>query len=334
MADSNVKNRPYISVIVPCYNSEAYLDRSIKSIIGQTFDSWELIAVNDGSTDKTPAILNGYAETDKRIRVFSKENGGYCSAVNFGLGSVKGEYFMFMGSDDSLETDLFAKLYEKINALSPDIVGFRTNKIKNGENIGIDGYTDFDTPVYEGNTSIRDFQKNHPVHAKIINIRDTSKIFKSSLLGDLRYFGRYGFDADGIFSMLFADKCRSFMCVPIDGYNWTLRGDSLSGKQLTLDVYEDRLDNWMKFYKALAGYKKGRSLLSDSEEYCVDYYYDVAWKYAGMLKPHDKKLSFLKKHTRFIFLTMRRYRISVGKTRKENILNYLRLLFPTSALKK
>lgn len=78
------------SVIMPCYNSEDYVRNALDSVVNQTYKNWELIAVNDGSTDHTLEILNEYASADQRVKVFSKENGGYTSAVNFGLEKVGG----------------------------------------------------------------------------------------------------------------------------------------------------------------------------------------------------------------------------------------------------
>ncbi|MBQ6979019.1 MAG: glycosyltransferase family 2 protein [Clostridia bacterium] len=325
------KNSPYFSIIIPCYNCESYINTAIMSVLRQSFDSWEIIAVNDGSTDSTLNILQKYASEDKRIKLYSKENGGYCSAVNLGLNQVSGKYFTFMGSDDSLVNDMLAKIYGEINLCEPDMVGFRTVKYRDGQNIGIDSFTAFDTGVYENNTTIKEFQRKHRTHARILCVRDTSKFYKSELLGDLRYFGKYGFDADGIFAMLFTHKCISFSCVPVDGYNWTLRSNSLSGKKENLDIYTDRLNNWMKFYKILENVD--RSLITDNEIDYVDYYYDAVWKYAEMLSLHDSHIKNLKKHTKYIFHIMRKYKITVGNSFKEKIINYLRLLFPVSEIK-
>ena len=111
--DQEKSYKPFFSIIMPCYNSESYVDSAVQSIIGQTYDNWELIAINDGSTDRTPEILNNYAEKDARIRVLSKDNGGYCSAVNMGLDYVSGTYFMFIGSDDGLSKSALESIFDK-----------------------------------------------------------------------------------------------------------------------------------------------------------------------------------------------------------------------------
>ena len=89
-----------ISVIVPVYQVEAYLPQCIDSILAQTFRDFELILVDDGSQDRSGAICDEYAGRDERVRVLHKENGGLSDARNAGLEQAKGDYFLFVDSDD------------------------------------------------------------------------------------------------------------------------------------------------------------------------------------------------------------------------------------------
>lgn len=91
-----------LSIILPVYNTQNYLSRCIKSIISQNYKDWELIIVNDGSTDKSPIICEEFASNDKRIKVINKSNGGVSSARNIGLDNSKGEWVYFCDSDDKL----------------------------------------------------------------------------------------------------------------------------------------------------------------------------------------------------------------------------------------
>ena len=101
-----------ISVIIPIYNSEEYLENCLDSILNQSYPNFELLLVDDGSTDKSPLILQSYAQKDSRIRVFSKENGGQGSARNLALKVAKGDYIMFVDSDDALHPDTLLSNYE------------------------------------------------------------------------------------------------------------------------------------------------------------------------------------------------------------------------------
>lgn len=97
---------PRISVIIPVYNTEAYLERCLDSLLGQSFPDWEAVCVDDGSTDASPAILDGYASRDRRFRVIHKQNEGASAARNTALTLVRGEYTLLMDSDDFLHPQL------------------------------------------------------------------------------------------------------------------------------------------------------------------------------------------------------------------------------------
>lgn len=102
---------PKVSVIVPVYNVEKYLKKSISSILNQTLEDIEIIIINDGSTDNSYKIVKELAEYDSRIVVINKENGGVSSARNIGLRVAKGEYISFVDSDDWIDRDMIIDLY-------------------------------------------------------------------------------------------------------------------------------------------------------------------------------------------------------------------------------
>ena len=100
-----------ISVIVPVYNSEKRLHKCIDSILGQTYTNFELLLINDGSTDTSGDICEEFAEKDERIKVFHKKNGGASSARNIGIDNAKGEYICFVDSDDYVSDDIYLHLW-------------------------------------------------------------------------------------------------------------------------------------------------------------------------------------------------------------------------------
>lgn len=103
---------PKISIVVPVYNVESYLDECISSICQQTLQDIEIICVNDGSTDNGLAILQKYAESDSRIKIIDKSNTGYGHSMNLGLDAASGEYFAIVESDDWIPEDMMQTLYE------------------------------------------------------------------------------------------------------------------------------------------------------------------------------------------------------------------------------
>lgn len=102
--------RPEISIILPAYNCEKYVDACIASILYESFSDFEIIAVDDGSIDSTLSILNEWAQKDGRVKVFHKGNGGVSSARNYGLSKASGEYICFVDSDDELPEGALEKL--------------------------------------------------------------------------------------------------------------------------------------------------------------------------------------------------------------------------------
>lgn len=113
------------SIIIPVYNVENYLETCIKSIVSQTYDNFELILVNDGSTDNSGIICEQYKETDKRLKIIHKENGGLSSARNKGLDVATGLYVIFVDSDDFWEdiTALF-NFHKNLSQTNADLLLF------------------------------------------------------------------------------------------------------------------------------------------------------------------------------------------------------------------
>ncbi len=98
-----------VSVITPCYNAAPYIQRTITAVHAQTIADWEMIIVDDGSTDDSASIVKRIAEQDSRIRLIEKENGGSASARNMGLNYATGEYIQFLDADDTIAPDKFEK---------------------------------------------------------------------------------------------------------------------------------------------------------------------------------------------------------------------------------
>lgn len=115
-----------VSIIVPVYNTEKYLRRCIDSILAQTYTDFELLLINDGSKDNSGVICDGYAQKDKRVRVFHKENGGVSSARNLGIDNAVGEYICFIDADDWIAHDYIENLYAPLEMDADLVISFST----------------------------------------------------------------------------------------------------------------------------------------------------------------------------------------------------------------
>lgn len=115
------------SIVVPVYNVKKYLKKCLDSILNQTYNNFELIIVDDGSTDGSESICDEYAKKDDRIKVFHKKNGGLSDARNYGVKHTNGDYLLFVDSDDYIEKLLLDKLNKCLLSAKVDIVRFGLN---------------------------------------------------------------------------------------------------------------------------------------------------------------------------------------------------------------
>lgn len=191
-----------ISIIVPVYNVEKYLDRCIKSILEQTFKDFELILIDDGSTDGSGKMCDEYLKMDSRIKVVHKENGGQGSARNVGIEMASGEYIGFVDSDDYIDADMYELLYN--------------NLVKENADMSICG----EWHCYKDKPP----KKNKPYYA-VLNTEDTvrlyleipyfsvgpcDKLYKKIIFDEIRYPVNKSYeDLAVIFEIIF--KCRKIV---------------------------------------------------------------------------------------------------------------------------
>jgi len=111
-----------VSVIVPVYNVELYLEKCLDSLVNQTLKEIEIIVVNDGSPDNSQEIIDKYAKEYKNIKAYKKKNGGLSDARNYGIKKASGEYIAFIDSDDYVRLDMYEKMYNKAKSGNFDMV--------------------------------------------------------------------------------------------------------------------------------------------------------------------------------------------------------------------
>lgn len=185
-----------ITVIVPVYNVENYLNKCLDSLINQTYKNLEIIVINDGSTDNSGEICQGYAQKDNRIVYIEKENGGQSEARNMGLDRMTGSYVTFVDSDDWVELDYVENLYKKITEYQADIaVG---NYYSFNEAEGMYYFHIFGDSCYEkvyDNVSIFENLYESQEMKSFALISVWGKLYKADLLKHLRFdIGKLGED--------------------------------------------------------------------------------------------------------------------------------------------
>lgn len=223
--------QPEISIIVPVYNVENYLEKCIKSILQQTFKNFELILVDDGSTDNSRIICDKYKDIDSRISVIHKFNGGQSSARNVGIDNAKGRYIGFIDADDYIENDMYQILYENIEMNNADMSicgvirendGKRTSWIK----------------------ALDSAMVMSPKEALLLTIKGTymnispcNKLYKKSVFDNLRFVEGKVFEDFHITPDMF-NKCKKIAYTPEEKYIYVCRENSTMTKAL-LNPKED-----------------------------------------------------------------------------------------------
>lgn len=121
---------PFLSIIIPVYNKSQYLNKCVQSIVAQSFTDWEIILVDDGSTDSSPNICDQWSARDSRIQVFHQKNAGVSTARNNGLKKATGEYIQFTDADDWWGENMLQQLHDELLACaSPDVLVFGMTKV-------------------------------------------------------------------------------------------------------------------------------------------------------------------------------------------------------------
>lgn len=214
-----------ISVVVPVYNAADLLPRAVGSILMQEFTDFEVILVNDGSTDDSARVCDELAENDMRVRVIHKENGGVSSARNAGLEAARGEYVMFVDADDAIRDGTFDMMYDRQSDLV--LAGFE--KVS-GSSV-TESYRPSSDSIYNGPEQIcRFFDKVLPKSNTYILNSACFKLFRRSLLSDkgVRFIEGLSFAEDKMFVMTFLGHVSRVRTVSRVVYTYFIHPSSLS----------------------------------------------------------------------------------------------------------
>ena len=235
---------PKVSIIVPVYNVEAYLEKCLDSLVNQTLKDIEIIIVNDGSPDNSQKIIDEYQSKYKNIKSYQKTNGGLSDARNYGIKKATGKYIAFLDSDDYVTTDMYEKMYQKAISGNYDMVVCDLNYV----------YEDKIVPAY---SNIKTDTMN--IKQTMINIYPVAwnKLFKKTLFKDDIEFkvGVWYEDVEFIYRLLPYIKT---IGVIHEHFNQYVQREGSITSAVNKKIYH-YIDNWngiLEFYKERNLYKQ------------------------------------------------------------------------------
>ncbi|MDR1698483.1 MAG: glycosyltransferase [Prevotellaceae bacterium] len=217
-----------VSVVIPIYKVEQYLDECLQNVLSQTYEDLEIILVDDGSPDNCPQLCDEYAQRDNRIKVIHKKNGGLSDARNAGLKAATGNYILFLDSDDYwCDKNLIAGLTNEINKnLSTDIVLFRRKDFYENSNRSSES-PHFDTDFVNGKSRNDVFR--YLLENQLFNMSACFQIIRRELLISNELFfekGQLGEDLDWSFRLWL--QAKNIRAINTIGYCYRHRTDSIT----------------------------------------------------------------------------------------------------------
>lgn len=233
-----------ISVIVPVYNVEQYLERCVDSIINQTYTNLEIILVNDGSTDNSGKLCDELAKKDERIRVIHKENGGLSDARNRGIDESESDLVGFIDSDDYIDSDMYEVLLKNLNDTDADLSMCALYDVYN--NTPEVQVTNKETWKLSSEQAIK-----MVMEAKILSVTAVNKLYRKSLFTDLKFeVGKIAEDAFIMIKLL--DKCEKIVATNEKKYYYVHRENSITTQKFST-----------KFLNVIEAYEQNSNIISE-----------------------------------------------------------------------
>lgn len=285
----NKGRKPKISIIIPIYNAEKYIEKCINSILMQTFQDFEIILVNDGSTDDSKLICDNYVEKDCRIRLINKKNGGAASARNLGIEHSNGKYISFIDIDDYIAHNMYEVLYRNAIKYSSDLVICEFISINEDEIYEFKNETNNSKEIKLSNKeALSQLYKEKEVTFVV----PWNKLYKSELFKELRYEeGRICEDEFIIHQLLFLSKNIVYISDVMYGYvqskNSVMRSKFSIKRIDGLYALKDRINFFEK--------NKLKDLSYKAQERYVGIFFDLYYKVKNEVEDSDNILKDMKK---------------------------------------
>ena len=257
--ESMNEKKPLLSIIVPVYNVEKYLRECIRSIQMQSFRNYEVILVNDGSTDRSPEICEAYAGEDRRVRIIHSANMGVSSARNIGLDAAKGDYIYFIDSDDVLaDRHVLLELMKFTKDPEVDLVAARGDHFYHGNAVPPAHTGKFTYQVITSDREARQF-----IAATLLMIN----IFSRRMIGDTRFDTRITMGEDILFLSHVIPKLKKAVLCERLCYHRRLRRESLSHSDFQEGYFKENRLFYKLIYRELHAVPGGDELF---EKYYAD----------------------------------------------------------------
>ena len=215
--------KPLITIIVPVYKVEKYIDNCIESLTNQTYTNIEIILVNDGSPDNCPSICEKWKKIDNRIVLLNKENGGLSDARNAGMKIAKGDYFIFVDSDDYVSKDYVAYLFDILESTQADIAVGKMEKFMEGSSPKVERIDREYVLKFNATEAIKEF-----LYEKHFTTNASCKIYKKELFEGVEFpVGKKYEDLYTLYRVVSKCDVVAYGNRPI--YYYLVRSDSIIG---------------------------------------------------------------------------------------------------------
>lgn len=260
------KGKKSVSIVIPVYNAEKYLNDCVDSILRQTFDDLDIILIDDGSSDKSPKICDAYAEKDKRIQVIHKKNAGVSEARNTGIKEAKGNYICFVDSDDFLEADAIETMVKMKEKNNVDMVVCSNKEICNN-NVTNNNFSPDEIGVFCIDEFVVNALKNNN-HYLLNN--PWNKIFDLDTIkkNNLTFNSQFNLGEDFMFNLDYLMKVKKVLVIEEPLYNYRILESGLARKKRNINYY---WDNNKVLIDYLINFLKKKEIYEENKKYVNHY---------------------------------------------------------------
>ena len=260
-----------LSVIVPVFNAERTLDRCMNSVLNQEFASYEIILVDDGSTDSSGVMCDRYAQMNEHVVCIHQKNSGVSAARNSGLDRARGEYVMFLDSDDALLPYALDDMFNELTGEDFELGGYAVYS---------DGHPSEEicpsaSLIYRGGEAGYFFQDNIRRNTVMLD-SCWGKLFRRELIGDQRFDESLSYAEDKLFVLEYLSKCKSFLTVSSPVYAYYISSGTL-GSDRSSDKHLMQLRNFLPKYAGILSILE--NLYPDVEKVRGLYHNDLVGRY-------------------------------------------------------